>query len=136
MKLLLESPGMRIHQKPGRVYVMEVFENLTRLLIARSLEVIWATPEWRQPWGLVIVMHESATYDADVRQYEVPPHERRAVGTNIVTVKPLQRMVIKSIGVGLGLVSRFSLSASSTLDEAVAAQLALIKRAEEKKRPY
>jgi hypothetical protein len=33
-------------------------------------------------------------------------------------------------------VSRFSLSASSTLPEAVAAQSDLIKRAEEKKRPY
>jgi hypothetical protein len=136
MKLLLEAPGTKVHQLPGRVYVMEVFQNLTRVVIAKSLEAIWATPEWRQPWGLVIVMHESATYDADVRQYDVPPNEKRAVGTNIVTVKPVQRMVIKSIGMGLGLVSRFSLSASSTLKEAVAAQLELIKKAEEKRRLY
>jgi hypothetical protein len=135
-KLLFESIPARISQLTGRVYVVDVAANLSRSLVAHALDVIWGSPGWRQPWGLVIVMRDSATYDGEIRSIPVPPSEKRAVGTHIVTQKPVQRMVIKSIGLGLSLVGGFALTASSTLEEAVAAQLDLIKRAEERKRAY
>jgi hypothetical protein len=135
-KLLHETAAVRLSQVPGRVFIVDVAANLSRSLVADALDRIWSTPGWRQPWGLVIVMRDSATYDGDIRSIPVPPDDKRAVGTNIVTQKPMQRMVIKSIGMSLGLVSRFSLTASATLEEAVAAQLDLIRRAEDRKRTY
>ena len=136
MSVLLEDAGMRLSSLSGRIYLMDVFQNLSRAVMGTALQTIWATPGWRQPWGFVIIMEDSATYDGDVRRHEMPPDDKRAVGTNIVTKKPVQRMVIKSIGLGLGLLSRFQLQASATLDEAVAAQLDLIKRAEGRNRLY
>jgi hypothetical protein len=135
-KQLLELTAMRLVQLPGRIFVLDVSANLSRALVAEALDRIWTSPGWRQPWGLVIIMRDSATYDGDIRTIPVPPDNKRAVGTHIVTQKQVQRMVIKSIGLGLGLVSRFSLTASGTIEEAVAAQGDLVKRAEERKRPY
>jgi hypothetical protein len=135
-RVLLEDTVMRLTQLPGRIYVIDVFRNLSRDVVSKALEGVWGAPGWRQPWGLVIVMHDSATYDGEVRKLAVPPEHRRAVGTAIVTQKPVQRMVIKSIGVGLGLVSKFWLSAAATVEEAVSLQSDLIKRAEDKNRPY
>ena len=135
-KLLFESSAARLTQLPGRVFVLDVTANLSRPLVGDALDRIWGAPGWRQPWGLVIVMRDSATYDGDIRTIPVPPNDKRAVGTNIVTQKQMQRMVIKSIGLGLSLVGGFALTASSTLEEAVTAQHELIKRAEDRKRPY
>jgi hypothetical protein len=132
-KLLHEDTQMRVTALPGRIYLIDVFRNLSLAGVSTALESIWGSPGWRQPWGLVIVMHDSATYDGDIRKHPVPPDDKRAVGTAIVTNKPLQRMVIKSIGLGLGLVARFVLTAEGTVDAAVKAQLELIKRAEERK---
>jgi hypothetical protein len=135
-KPLYEDPSMRVTALPGRIYVIDVFHNLSLGGVTTALDAIWASPGWRQPWGLVIVMHDSATYDSDIRKHAVPPDHKRAVGTAIVTTKPMQRMVIKSIGLGLGLVARFVLTAEGTVDAAVTAQLELIRRAEQQKLPY
>jgi len=125
---------MRVTSLPGRIYLIDVFHNLSLASVSTALEVIWAAPGWRQPWGLVIVMHETATYDGDIRKHPVPRDDKRAVGTAIVTTKPLHRAVIKSIGLGLVMLSGFILTAEGTVEAAVTAQLALIKRTEERKR--
>jgi hypothetical protein len=135
-RLLAADSDMRIEELPDRIYQLRVFRHISRALLAAALQVIWASPRWRQPWGLVIVVEDGATYDSDVRKHEMPPNDRRAVGTSVVTTKQMHRMVIKSIGIGYSLVSRFVMSAHENLEEAVAFQRDAVLKAVAEGRPF
>jgi hypothetical protein len=134
--VLLKSADMAVARTIGRIYVVDIFKHLTKGLMADALGAIWASPGWQQPWGMVVVMHEGATYDGDVRQHQMPPDDKRAVGIAIVSSSQLHRMVIKSIGLGYSLVSRFTMSAHATVEAGVETQLAQVQRAEANKRPF
>jgi hypothetical protein len=134
--VLLQAPEMRVTQLANRIYVIDVFKHLTRALIATALKAVWGSPGWRQPWGLVVVMHPTATYDGDIRTHELPPDDKRSVGTCLVSGNQFHRIVIKSIGIAYGAVSRFHLTAHATLEEGIATQLGHVKKAEANKRRY
>jgi hypothetical protein len=135
-RVLAENDEMRVEELTGRIYVVRVFRCVSRGVLAAALKVIWASPRWHQPWGLVVEMDDDATYDGDVRQHEMPPNDRRAVGTAVVTCKQSHRMVIKSIGLGYGIVSRFILTAHEDLEPAIAAQREAVARAQAKGRAF
>jgi hypothetical protein len=136
MRVLAQDAELRVQELPGRIYVLHVFKHLSRAVMAAGLRVIWSSPGWRQPWGLVVTIDEQATYDGDIRKHEMPPDDKRAVGTAVVTSRQGYRMVIKSIGIGFAMVSRFALSAHETLEEGIEAQRAAVARAEAKGRTY
>ena len=127
---------MELVEVSGRVYVVHVLRHLTRGLLARALATIWAAPSWRQPWGLVLVMRDGVTYDGDVRKHEMPPDDRRAVGTAVVTASQLHRMVINSVGLGYRTMSRFVVSAHDTLEAAIEAQSKLVVSVEAARRRF
>jgi len=135
-RVLLDNPEVSVSQHPQRIYVLDVYRHCSKALIAAALKAIWASPGWRQPWGFVVVMHPGTTYDGDIRSHEVPPNDKRSVGTALVSSNQLHRMVIKSIGLAYGAVSGFHLTAHATLEEGVAAQLGYVQKAEARKRPY
>jgi hypothetical protein len=81
-------------------------------------------------------MHPGATYDGDIRTHEMPPDDKRSVGTCLVSSNQFHRIVIKSIGIAYGAVSRFHLTAHETLEEGIATQLEQVTKAEAKKRPF
>jgi hypothetical protein len=134
---LLQSDGeMRVTEHAGRIFVITVHVRLTRGLLARALQIIWRRSSWRQPWGLVVELPEGTTYDSDVRKHEMPPDDRRAVGTAVITSNPVHRMVISSIGIAYRAVSRFVISAHSSLADGISAQRALVVQAEADNRRY
>jgi len=120
--VVFRSSDVMVEEMPGDVYVLHVVRNLSRATLTASLEAIWGTPGWRQPWGMVVSFADDATYDGDVRSYEIPPTNKRSIGCSIVTSSQLRRMVIKSIGLGYAAVSKYVMTAHDTLDPAVATQ--------------
>jgi hypothetical protein len=139
LKVLLEGAELRVSQLPGRIYVLDHFQHLTRAILAAAMATIWKSPGWRQPWGLVVVMGDAsydATYDGDIRKHEIPPDDKRAVGTAVVTNKQLHRAVIGAMGIAFKMVSGFYLSAHGVLGDAVAAQRELITKAEARGKPF
>jgi hypothetical protein len=133
LKVLLDGAELRVSELPGRVYVIDHFQHLTRAILASAMASIWKSPGWRQPWGLVVVMADAsydATFGGDIRKHEVPPDDKRAVGTAVVTNKPLHRTLVSAIGIALKMVSGFYLSAHGALGDAVTAQRELITKAE------
>lgn len=133
---LLDDAEMLVEEMMGRIYVVHVHHNVSKALLARALQVVWASPRWKQPWGLVIHIEEQATYDGDVRQHEMPPNDKRAVGTAVVTRKQLHRAIIQAIGLGYRMVSSFYLSAHDTVEQGVEAQRFHVERAERAHKPY
>jgi hypothetical protein len=133
--LLEQNKDMRVEAVAGRIYVVHVLQHLTFDVMAAALKVIWASPGWRQPWGLVIAMGGS-TYDGDIRKHSVPPDHQRAVGTAIFTTNPMHRVVIKAIGIGYSMVSRFVLTSHETLASAIAKQREEVQKAELERRPF
>jgi hypothetical protein len=116
--------------------VITVHVRLTRSVLARALQFIWHRQSWRQPWGLVVELPEGTTYDSDVRKHEMPPDDKRAVGTAVITASPVYRMVISSVGIAYRAVSRFVVSAHVEVADGIAAQRALVEQAEAEGRRY
>ena len=133
---LAENDAMFVEEVIGRVYVVHVHHHLSKQLMAEALGIIWASPRWKQPWGLVIHMEEAATYDGDVRQHEMPPNHKRAVGTAVVTRKQLHRAIIQAAGLGYRMVSSFFLSAHDTVEQGIEAQRGYVQRAERANKKY
>ena len=129
IKVLLEQPDLRVTELPGRIYVIDQVAHLNHAVVATTLAAIWASPTWRQPWGLVVVMAD-ATYGADIRHHKMPPDDRRAVGTTLVTTKQLQRAVISAMGIGYRVASGFVLTATETMEQGVAIQRTLVTKVE------
>jgi hypothetical protein len=75
----------RVEVVPGRVYVADIWDSFTLAVMAAVLEAAWAEPDWRQPWGLVLVLDGTASYDPDLRRHAMPPDPKRSVGTAIVS---------------------------------------------------
>jgi hypothetical protein len=135
-RLLLQHADLRVSELVGRVYVVDVYKHLTKDVMATALKSIWASPNWRQPWGMVLVMAEGATYNRDILQHEMPPNDKRGVGASIVSNNQLHRVVVKSAGLGYGMVSRFILTAHATLEQGIEAEREKVRIAEILKRPY
>ncbi|HWB80662.1 MAG TPA: hypothetical protein VG755_37120 [Nannocystaceae bacterium] len=134
--LLLADDGFALRRADTRVWVLTIDGHLTRKTMATSLAMIWAQPEWKQPWGFVVTMQAGATYDGDIRRHEVPPSNRRAVGTAFVSGNLVHRMVVNSIGLGLRLASNFDLSAHELEPDAIARMVREVAKAEAAGRSY
>lgn len=101
------------------IFVAEMPAHVTRQTIESMLQEVWQHPGWKQPWGLVVVVEEGTTYDADVRKTGVPGDEMRAAATAVVTPSLMQRTVVKTMGMGLRLGSNFQLTGHAELSEAL-----------------
>ena len=98
-------------------------------LINGCLDEIWADPAWQQPWVLVVVADASTTYEARVRDAKVPGHQKRALGTAVVTTRPMHKAVIGALSVGFRVATGFELTAHDDEAQALKTARELLARA-------
>ena len=127
--------GFEVRRVEPRIFVLSVTGNLSRAMMAHTLAVIWALPDWQQPWGLVVTMAEGSTYDSDILRHDIPADERRAVGTTLVTTNIFHRMMVNSVGVGLRL-ARFHLTGHATEEEAIERMSERVREAQARNRKF
>jgi len=125
-----------VHLVEGPVYVLDVLGLLGSKMMSRALAAIWGHPEWKQPWGFVILTHEGVRYEPDLRGYSMPPHDRRAVNTAVVSKQQLHRMVIGTIGISLRLAKSFPLEVFPDIHDAIEATRRHVAAARAQGRPY
>jgi hypothetical protein len=135
-RTLLDDPTLRVEAVPGRVYVAWISGHFSLETMATVLDAAWGDPKWKQPWGLVLHIAEGVTYDTDLRHHAMPPPNRRAVGTAIVSAKQVHRMVVSSIGIGMRLAHGFHLSAHAEVEAGIAAQRQVVRTVEATGRDY
>lgn len=126
--VLLEADDVRVRRVPGPVYVANLLDYFSLDVMARVLEAAWADPEWAQPWGLVMVVERDVGYDTDLRHHAMPPADKRAVGTAIVSNKTAHRMVVSSIGIGMRIIQGFHLTSFATEQEGIDDQREAVER--------
>lgn len=109
----------RLELQDGGIFVAQLPGHVCKQTIEMMLEEVWGHPNWKQPWGLVVVVPEGATYELDVRKTGVPGDDRRAAATAVVTSSIMQRAVVQTMGMGLRLASNFYLTGHAELEEGI-----------------
>jgi hypothetical protein len=116
---LKECADYRLSRHGDSVYVAHTAAHVSRQMVNEWLGIVWSDPQWKQPWAMITVLQEDSTYDLDLRDVPIPPPERRAVMTAVVSPKSLHRMVVNTMGIAMKISHRFQVISCSNLDEAL-----------------
>ena len=109
----------KLEAREDGIFVAAMPEHVTKQTIEIMLEEVWSHPEYKRPWGLVVVVEKGTTYDPDLRKTGVPGDDKRAAATAVVTPSSMQRTVVQTMGMGLRLGANFHLTGHASLDEAL-----------------
>lgn len=118
--------GLALYRVEKGVYVQEVRGHLTADLMERSLRAAWDRPDFTTPYGVVHILDDGLTYDADMRSFPDRPNIVPAVASAVVTQNRLQRMVVAAIGIASRIKRGTRVSAHDDVLEAVEAVRRLV----------